>query len=88
MCRGRAAGRGGRRGDLESDEALGFGKSRRVIDRESDYSKRRLKRKLSLGRDGKVRAVETDREGAVRGLGAREEGRIRDGVQGDCETGG
>ena len=24
--------------DLESDEALGFGKSRRVIDRESDYS--------------------------------------------------
>jgi hypothetical protein len=52
--------------DLESDEALGFGKSRRVIDRESDYSKRRFKRKLSPGRDGKVRAVEDGSRGAVR----------------------
>ena len=58
--------------DLESDEALGFGKSRRVIDRESDYSKRRLKRKLSPGRDGKVRAVEDGSRGAVR-FSAREE---------------
>lgn len=36
--------------DLESDEALGFGKSRKIIDRESDYSKRRFKRQLSPGR--------------------------------------
>ena len=45
--------------DLESDEALGFGKSRRVIDRESDYSKRRFKRRLSPGKKGEVRGDET-----------------------------
>ena len=37
--------------DFESDEALGFGKSKKIIDRESDYAKRRFNRALSPGRE-------------------------------------
>jgi splicing factor 3B subunit 1 len=62
--------------DLESDEALGFGKSRRVIDRESDYSKRRFKRRLSPGKGGagEVREDETrQRTRAREGDDAKEE---------------
>jgi len=61
--------------DLESDEALGFGKSKKIIDRESDYAKRRFNRALSPGREsGKVRCVrdldarvETSRRSSVDG---------------------
>ena len=61
--------------DLESDEALGFGKSKKIIDRESDYAKRRFNRALSPGREsGKVRCVrdldarvETSRRASVEG---------------------
>lgn len=44
--------------DLESDEALGFGKSKKVIDRESAYSKRRFKRELSPGKGSEKDAGE------------------------------
>lgn len=40
------------RGDVEDDEGMAqFGGSKRVTDRESDYSKRRLNRTLSPSRN-------------------------------------
>lgn len=73
--------------DLESDEALGFGKSRKIIDRESDYSKRRFKRQLSPGRGAasEVRATtraQSDFLGLVKYDGIERQNGLTQGFRG------